>query len=111
MRYEKTAKRLVDAMNAKGITAQELAERSGVGKSAISHYVNGNNEPRSRNAGKMAYVLDVNPLWLMGFDIDVIEETDVNIKINNVMHKMNKQQLERLLLYAKFLMSEMGGDE
>ena len=98
-------------MNAKGITAQELADRSGVGKSAISHYVNGNNEPRSRNAGKMADVLDVNPLWLMGFDIEVIEETDINMRINNTMSKMDQKQLERLLLYAKFLTSEMGGDE
>ena len=52
------------------MTAQELSDRSGVGKSSISHYVNGNNAPHTINAGKMADVLRVNPMWLMGFDAD-----------------------------------------
>lgn len=39
MKYPITAKRLREAMEAMNLTAQELADKSGVGKSSISHYV------------------------------------------------------------------------
>ena len=88
MKYEKTAKRLRKAMQAKGLTSQELSRLSGVGKSSISHYVNGNNEPSNRTAEKLARVLDVEPLWLMGFDTDTIEQSE------------RMKLLERLSIYS-----------
>ena len=69
MKYPETARRLRKAMNDKKINAAELAERSGVGKSSISHYYNGSNRPTNLNAGALAEVLEVNPMWLMGFDV------------------------------------------
>ena len=81
MKYPITAKRLRDAMNAMNLSAQELADKSGVGKSSISHYVNGNNEPKSINAAKLATILEVSPMWLMGFDEKIIE---INKKKNNL---------------------------
>lgn len=68
MKYPETARRLTEAMSEKRMTAQELSEKSGIGKSSISHYVNGTNRPHNLNAGAIAEVLGVNPLWLMGFD-------------------------------------------
>lgn len=68
MKHEKTARRLRDAMAEKNIIAQDLAERAGVSKASISQYINGSHKPSNVSAGKMAEVLDVSPLWLMGFD-------------------------------------------
>lgn len=69
MKYETIAKRLQIALTEANISQQELSEKSGVGKSSISHYVNGTHAPSNISAGKMAAVLDVEPLWLMGFDV------------------------------------------
>ena len=69
MKYEITSKRLRDAMAIRGISQQQLADSSQIGKSSISHYVNGTNEPGNKSAYKMAKVLNVNPAWLMGFDV------------------------------------------
>lgn len=74
MKYEETARRIRLALNNKGMKAIELAERTGIGRSSISHYVNGSHEPSNVTAYKMANVLDVNPAWLMGFDVPMIEE-------------------------------------
>ena len=41
MEYELSAKRLKEAMNDRCISQIELSRLSGVGKSAISHYING----------------------------------------------------------------------
>ena len=68
MKYYETASRIKEAMNDMGISQQELADRSHIGKSSISHYVNGTNEPGNKSAYALARVLNVNPAWLMGLN-------------------------------------------
>ena len=75
MKHELTAKRLQLAMNNAGLSAQELSNQSKVAKASISQYVNGSHKPSNISSGKMASVLNVNPLWLMGFDVPMNIET------------------------------------
>lgn len=79
VKHEVTAQRLRMALYAKGIKAQELADGTGLGKSSISQYVNGTHSPSNLSAGRMAEVLDVNPLWLMGYDVPM-ESLPVGVK-------------------------------
>lgn len=81
MEYPITAQRIKEALNEKGISAMELSRRSGVGKAAISHYVNGSHVPHNKNAVLIAKVLDVNPTWLMGFDVDKKVEPQERVDI------------------------------
>ena len=74
MKNETTAKRLRIAMSNANIKAQELADLSGVNKASISQYVNGTHSPSNLSAGKMAPILGVNPVWLMGFDVPMEPE-------------------------------------
>ena len=69
-KYNEVAKRLREALHESKMTAQELSNRSGVGKSSISHYMNGFHCPSNINAGKMAKVLNVYAAWLMGLSDD-----------------------------------------
>lgn len=69
MTYPETAKRIRFAIQRAGISQQELSDQSGVGKSSVSHYVNGTHEPTNKAAYKLSLVLNVNPVWLMGFDV------------------------------------------
>lgn len=48
---------------------QELADKSGVSKNSISQYLSQRSIPSNISAGKMATVLGVNPMWLMGYDV------------------------------------------
>lgn len=48
---------------------QELANASGVSKSSISQYINGSHKPSELTAKRLAKILGVNPLWLMGYNI------------------------------------------
>lgn len=75
MKHEITAKRLQLALSNKKITAQELCNISGVSKASVSQYVNGSHKPSNISAQKMGNCLDVNPLWLMGFDVPMKPET------------------------------------
>lgn len=69
MKNELTAKRLQFALSRVNMKAQELSEVSGVNKASISQYINGSHSPSNISAGKMASALQVNPVWLMGFDV------------------------------------------
>lgn len=74
MKNTETANRLRIAMNLSGLSQQELSERSGVSKASISQYCNGTYVPSNVSAGKMAKVLSVSPVWLMGFDVPMRDE-------------------------------------
>lgn len=65
---EVTAKRMRESLERSGITASNLASKSGVSKSQISQYVHARMAPSNIAASKMAPYLNVNPVWLMGFD-------------------------------------------
>ena len=69
MKHEVTAKRLQTALTNANITQQELADKSKVNKASISQYINGSHKPSNISSGKMAEILDVNPMWLMGYDV------------------------------------------
>lgn len=64
-----SSKRLGSLLSELGISQQELADKSGVLKSSINQYLSERATPSNINAGKMAKVLSVDPLWLMGFDV------------------------------------------
>lgn len=69
MKYPIIAQRLKEAMADKDMKAVELSEKSGVLKSSISQYVNGTHQMSNKKAGAIAEVLEVDPAWLMGFDV------------------------------------------
>lgn len=71
MKNELTAKRLQLALSSANMKPQELADKSGVSKSSISQYVNGAHAPSNISSGKMGKVLNVEPMWLMGFDVEM----------------------------------------
>lgn len=95
MKHELTARRLNEALQNTGITAQELSRQSGVNKASISQYRNGTHAPSNISAGKMAKVLDVSPLWLMGFDAP--KENDMVIKGKRSMFIIESENVRRNL--------------
>ena len=61
--------------NEKDRKQQAFADMCDVSKFSISQYVNGSNAPGNVTAAKIANRCNVNPLWVMGFDVD--REPDV----------------------------------
>ena len=76
MKYPETARRLREAISDANMIPQELADRSGVSKSSISQYLNGSHKPSNLSSGRMANVLGVDPVWLMGLSDTKTKPTD-----------------------------------
>ncbi|MED9966496.1 MAG: S24 family peptidase [Blautia sp.] len=79
-----TAQRLSTALANANMIPQELANASGVSKASISQYLNGSHSPSNISSGKMAKILNVNPVWLMGFDVPMIEQVSFSPAISNI---------------------------
>lgn len=122
MRKEKkhtlSAERLASALADAGLKAQDLVERTGIPKASISHYLNGYYCPTSSKAEKMAKVLGVSPVWLMGFDVPkvdwmitdkdgnsfLVESTDKGYTLSADYRKLSPDSQKRLLAYMQKLL-------
>lgn len=122
MKFEITAKRLRIALDRNNMKAQELAEKSKLGKSSISHYVNGTHKPSNISSKAMADVLGVSPLWLMGFDVPMMAEidsqlfapndADIDARISNdkelkdiikIYYSLSEEKRAEIRRYIKFI--------
>lgn len=59
---------------------QRFADLTGINKASVSQYVNGRNTPSNITAGKIAFAFNVNPPWVMGFDVPMKDMDISNIK-------------------------------
>lgn len=106
MKYPVTAIRLRQALDNMNMTQQELADLSGIGKSSISHYINGANEPGNKSAYAMAKVLCVSPAWLMGLDVpmdnDILPGADYE-KVSFDAKQFDKERIDdAMYLFEKY---------
>ena len=73
-------KRLLEAMDMRGVKAADLARLSGLSKAQISQYMNGRHEARQIALHKLAVALCVSESWLMGCDVSIEREEKVDYK-------------------------------
>ena len=102
----KIKERLNEAMQLRGLSAAELASKSGLQKSSVSRYLSGENVPRSLAIGKLAAALDVSPAWLLGYDLTMDGQEIVRVDVD----KLTDANKARLLAYYQALLDAQGGD-
>ena len=66
--------RIKKALSIRGMKQSELCEKTKIPKSALSEYISGAYEPKQDRLFLIAQALDVNPVWLMGFDVPMEKE-------------------------------------
>jgi len=95
------AQRLKEALDLKGMKPVELSELSGVGKSSISCYLSGKYDPKQKALYHMSKALDVNEMWLAGYDVPMErseeqKQTDALLEFTKRL-KTDKQFKELIL--------------
>lgn len=97
--------RLNEALTLRGMTAAELAAKSGLQKSSVSRYLSGENVPRSLAIGKLAAALAVSPAWLLGYDLTIDGKEIPRVD----MDKLTDGNKARLLAYYQALLDAQEG--
>lgn len=113
---ESIANRLKAALDIREMKAAELSEISGVSKSRISQYIQGNYEPKQKAIHQLAIALNVNESWLMGYDVAIARKStnkvsskeidnqlgDLLLKLNDIGKKEAIKRVEELTQIPKY---------
>lgn len=102
--------RFKEALSDAHLTQQELADKTGIGKSSISQYCNGTNCPARDRAEVLGRILKVNPAWLMGFEAEKNDEVIILFEQYKALPEREKDLFKRLLSYAQKI-NELKGDQ
>lgn len=74
MKKSDFASRLSQALETRGMKAADLSKKTKVAEGTISCYINGRYEAKQNRVQVFAEALDVNPAWLMGYDVPMDAE-------------------------------------
>ena len=86
--------RIIELMQHYGLNQTELCNRTGLQKSALSNYLNGDREPRQTQISLIADPFNVNPAWLMGYDVPMelplsdVEKEKLNANADRIREAM-----------------------
>jgi repressor LexA len=73
------ANRLTKAITIRNIKPIELSEKTGINKSKISSYMSGRYKAKQDGIHIISQALNVDPAWLMGYDVPMDRNFDKNI--------------------------------
>ncbi len=71
---ESCAKRIRKALDIRNMKQSELCRKTKIATSAMSEYLSGLYEPKQDKIYLMSEALNVDPVWLMGFDVPMEQE-------------------------------------
>ena len=66
--------RLKEAMRFRNVRQIDLSTKTKIDKGTISNYLSGKYEPKAANAVIIAEALDVNPMWMLGDESELMEK-------------------------------------
>lgn len=78
-RIAKCSDRIAEALKIRRMKQAELCEIIKIPKSALSQYLAGSFEPKQDRLFLMSQALNVDPVWLMGFDVPMEKKEDKKI--------------------------------
>lgn len=74
------ATRIAKALSIRGMRQSDLCEKTKIPKSAISQYISGAFEPKQDRLFLISQALNVDPVWLMGYDVPMEKQDQPDIK-------------------------------
>lgn len=96
MKISSFAARLAQALQTRKMSAAELSRKTGVAEGTISNYKKGVYEAKQARVLEFSRVLNVNPAWLMGYDVPMLGDDKQQpdyFHIKNVMPVPEIKQL------------------
>lgn len=73
---ENFEKRLEKALSLRNISQSELARKLNIHRATVNNYISGKHEPSRDRIDEIAKCLNVNPTWLLGYDVDMEVNSD-----------------------------------
>ena len=98
MKSSNSNTRIRTLLNELDISQTEFCNKTGLTKSALSNYLNGDRQPRQDQLDKIAKAFDLNPSWLMGYDVPMRNDEDKYYQI--VIEQQTQRSTRHLMEYV-----------
>lgn len=85
---DKFTTRLTKILNEKNMNRTKLCELTGINKGTISKYYNNQLTPKIETVETIANVLNVSPMWLMGYDVPMYTQSNSELYIEKIIMKL-----------------------
>ena len=76
---ETCATRIKKALSIRNMTQTELCAKAKISKSSLSEYMSGKYIPRQDKVFVLAQALDVDPVWLWGYDVPMEKKVETPV--------------------------------
>lgn len=97
IRIAETSERLKEAIKISGKKQIDVAKETGIDKGSISNYMSGRYEPKLPAIKKLASVLNVDEMWLWGYDVPMQRQKKKPVADDgNELPKRKKDLIERV---------------
>lgn len=85
------SRRIKEAMNIRNLKQIDIVKQTGINKGSLSSYIKGIYIPKDSNLNKIAQVLNVDKMWLLGYDdFDNIEKILISTNLKFLRNLNNK---------------------
>lgn len=110
MKNSNSNTRIRTLINELNISQTEFCNKTGITKSALSNYLNGDRQPRQDQLDKIAKAFNINPSWLMGYDVPMSSDRDIYMEM--VVKKEQEKNLHfvasHITKYAELMKAAEG---
>ena len=89
--------RIKKAITIRNMTQTELCSKAKISKSTLSEYLKGRYEPKQDKIFTLAQALNVDPVWLMGYDVPM-EQGSVHENKKSSPTELQLSEGEKLML-------------
>lgn len=109
MEKEKLSIRLKKALNIRNMKQVDLIEKTGIDKGALSSYISGKYQPKQDKISIISKALDVNELWLMGYDVPMDRNEKYSFENDSTsIFELTEESIEKYPEIAKELFKYTG---
>jgi transcriptional regulator with XRE-family HTH domain len=93
--------RIKKALSIRNITQTELCDRAKISKSSLSEYLSGKHEPKQDKIFMLAQALNVDPVWLWGYDVPMEKKEQPAIKNSPTEESLSEGEKLVLALFRQ----------
>lgn len=95
---ESCAIRLRKALSVRNMTQAELCSKAKISKSTLSEYLSGRYEPKQDRVYILAKALNVDPVWLMGYDVPMEKKEEQPTQQKSSPSELQLTEGEQMML-------------
>lgn len=83
-RIDKCSHRIAKALSIRNMKQSDICNKTNIPKGAMSQYISGAFEPKQDRVYLIAQALNVDPVWLMGYDVPMEKKEDKKISFDEL---------------------------